>query len=336
MAFPSNGGTVSGGGTYTNGEMCTLQATAAVGYSFLFWANDYSVVSTDASYTFTVTNDRHLVAHFLIQTQAPPGAVNGVFSISTTEQVWFSQGNLQYIGSASTPYWKFADNQWDYLGTTTSQNNTGQNVDRDLFGWGTSGWNCGNTYYYPWDCDNTNGSLYGPPGNYDLTDNYANSDWGVYNPISNGGSIAGKWYTFSSWYYLLYNRPTLSGIRFAKAQVNNVNGVVLLPDNWSSNYYSLNNTNDNNSNFSSNVIDSSTWTNLLQSHGAVFLPAAGNRSGTGIYYNGNGGYYWSVFAHYNNSSKAISLYFNETNINTYSQDNRFLGHSVRLVYPVEN
>ena len=69
----------------------------------------------------------------LPQNNAPTGAINGKFTINEDgDQVYFSQGNLQYIGSASTPYWKFAENQWDCLGTTTGQNSSNQNADRDL------------------------------------------------------------------------------------------------------------------------------------------------------------------------------------------------------------
>lgn len=104
---------------------------------------------------------------------------NGVFSVSDSTQVVFSQGNLQYRASTNT--WRFATNQWDYMGSANSNISQTYSNWIDLFGWGTSGWNCGNTYYHPWDCDNSNGSLYGPPGYYDLTGLYANSDWGRYN-----------------------------------------------------------------------------------------------------------------------------------------------------------
>jgi hypothetical protein len=260
-----------------------------------------------------------------------------VFSINETEQAWFSQGNLQYIGSATTPYWKFADNQWDVLGTNTGQNSSNQNVDRDLFGWGTSGWNCGNTYYCPWNSENGDGNLYGPPGNYDLTGSYANSDWGHYNSISNGGNTSNVWRTLTSseWWYVLENRFTPSGIRYAKAQVDDVNGIILLPDNWSDSYYTLYNTNQDGASFSGNVINTSTWTNSLQSHGAVFLPAAGCRNGTSVYYMDNCGYYWSATSGWGNSSKAGCLYFNETNINGSQVNPRFIGSSVRLVYPIQ-
>lgn len=50
-----------------------------------------------------------------VASDIPIGAINGLFSVSATKKVYFSKGNLQYIGSASTPYWKFAEHQWDYL-----------------------------------------------------------------------------------------------------------------------------------------------------------------------------------------------------------------------------
>ena len=63
-ANPTDGGTVSGGGTYTEGQNCTLTATANTGYAFVNWTESGDEVSTSASYTFTVTADRTLVANF--------------------------------------------------------------------------------------------------------------------------------------------------------------------------------------------------------------------------------------------------------------------------------
>ena len=84
-ASPSNGGTVSGGGTYQQGQSCMVTATSNYGYTFTNWTEDGGVVSSDASYTFTVTEDRNLVAHFelnnyTISVSANPsegGVVNG-------------------------------------------------------------------------------------------------------------------------------------------------------------------------------------------------------------------------------------------------------------------
>ena len=65
----------------------------------------------------------------------PQGVISGLFSVSETQQVYFSQGNLQYIGSAAEPYWQFAEHQWDYLGVN-GQAGGNETIDRDLFGWG--------------------------------------------------------------------------------------------------------------------------------------------------------------------------------------------------------
>jgi len=69
----------------------------------------------------------------------------------------------------------------------------------DLFKWGTSGWNSGAGAYQPWSTV-TNANNYNPGGSMknDLTGDYANADWGVYNAISNGGNQAGMWRTMTS------------------------------------------------------------------------------------------------------------------------------------------
>ena len=68
-ANPANGGTVSGGGTYQQGQSCTVSATPANGYTFLRWTENGTQVSTNANYTFTVTGNRTLVAQFQAQPQ---------------------------------------------------------------------------------------------------------------------------------------------------------------------------------------------------------------------------------------------------------------------------
>ena len=66
-ANPTNGGTVSGGGTYQQGQSCTVRATANTGYTFTNWTENGTVVSTQAQYSFTVTGNRTLVANFTQQ-----------------------------------------------------------------------------------------------------------------------------------------------------------------------------------------------------------------------------------------------------------------------------
>lgn len=130
--------------------------------------SDGSVYSEDAVYTGTrpaissISENEYLTDGIAIivvtHSGVPVGAINGLFSVSSTKQVYFSKGNLQYIGSASTPYWQFAENQWDYIGSFNGS--TFSNVDRDLFGWGTSGYNHGAICYQPWDMDVHSGRYY--------------------------------------------------------------------------------------------------------------------------------------------------------------------------------
>ena len=61
---PTQGGTVTGGGTYDKGESVTVTATPATGYKFVKWIENDSEVSTSASYTFEADGPRSLTAIF--------------------------------------------------------------------------------------------------------------------------------------------------------------------------------------------------------------------------------------------------------------------------------
>lgn len=237
---------------------------------------------------------------------------DGLFSISSSQQVYFSQGNLQY--QASTRTWRFAEHQWDYIGNSNSNISSSYSGWIDLFGWGT-----GNN----------------PTNISTSSSDYSTfNDWGN-NSISNGGGR--RWFTLTrdEWVYVFNTRSTSSGIRYAKATVNGVNGVILLPDNWNSSNYSLSSTNNGGASFSSNRISQSDWTNRLEANGAVFLPAAGYRNWSGVDLVGSVGYYWS--ASYNDSHYYAHLvsFYDEL---LFPDDwlSRSDGRSVRLVCSAEN
>ena len=71
----------------------------------------------------------------------------GVFSVSETLQVMFSPGILQFNaaegthecgdGTSRQGTWRFADNQWDYIGSANLNISSTYNGWTDLFGWGT-------------------------------------------------------------------------------------------------------------------------------------------------------------------------------------------------------
>ncbi len=63
-ANPTEGGSITGTGTYSEGTNVTLNAIANEGYDFLNWTENGTVVSTQATYSFTISANRNLVANF--------------------------------------------------------------------------------------------------------------------------------------------------------------------------------------------------------------------------------------------------------------------------------
>lgn len=249
-----------------------------------------------------------------------PGMLSGEFSVSAKKKVHFSQGNLQY--QASTQTWRFAENQYDMIGSANSNISASYSGWIDWFGWGT-----GNN---PTNTSKSN------------SDYSTFVDWGV-NAISNGGNEANLWYTLSKdeWVYL-FNIRTNAASLFGLGSVNGINGIIILPDSWvtpdgasftpsttqglvdqGGNYY-----NSNGDNFSHNTYTAEQWS-VMESAGAVFLPAAGHRDSMGASDVGSDGYYWSSTPKDQND-----VYFLSFNANSFYPRNslfRINGHSVRLV-----
>lgn len=62
---PEDGGTVTGEDTYTLNEGVTVTATPAALHSFVGWFTEGdSLLSTDASYTFSILGNTTLIAKF--------------------------------------------------------------------------------------------------------------------------------------------------------------------------------------------------------------------------------------------------------------------------------
>lgn len=72
------GGTVSGGGSYKNGETATVRATADTGYTFDGWYDGNKKVSSDAVYTFQVKSNTSLKARFAFAEVQPGGDEPGM------------------------------------------------------------------------------------------------------------------------------------------------------------------------------------------------------------------------------------------------------------------
>ena len=113
LAKPSNGGTVTGGGTYQQGQSCTVTATPATGYVFEKWMENEVQVSTDASYTFTVAGDRSLVAYFTaitytINATANPAVGGEIFGAGTYE--YGSQATLKVVPAEGYTFLNWTEN----------------------------------------------------------------------------------------------------------------------------------------------------------------------------------------------------------------------------------
>ena len=218
------------------------------------------------------------------KTKNNAGVLKGVFSVAENKKVHFSMGNLQF--NPKKYEFRFAEHQWDCVGENNNNISPNYNGWIDLFGYGTSGYmGCEPTKT---DCESNR---------YQQTD-IANTkyDWGVYNPISNGGNKEGLWRTLTAdeWDYLFSKRPNADKLR-AQACVNGINGVVLLPDNFYEHQVRVpfDNMPDG---FSGNSYDLDQWT-LLADAGAVFLPCAGARGvSEGKKWENDGcmGSYWSA------------------------------------------
>jgi sulfatase modifying factor 1 len=69
--LPAEGGTADGGGAYTSRTSATVTAMAAPGYVFVNWTENGAPVSNAASYTFTLSANRTLVANFTVELGGP-------------------------------------------------------------------------------------------------------------------------------------------------------------------------------------------------------------------------------------------------------------------------
>ena len=228
-----------------------------------------------------------------------PGAIPGMFSISSDGKTVFSKGNLQYTKSTST--WSFMEHQYSTV-ETTNQNVGTDYASQDvvsLFGWGTK----------------TN------PTSTSMSDSsYSWAEWGenatLISALGSGwrtltGGSGGEWeYLFNT---RTVNNGTGSGHSYTLGQsVNGVLGVVLYPDDYTGAEYTT----------------GSNWS-TFEAKGCVFLPAAGFRQGTSVEAVGSDGSYWSSTA--NGSDNAYDVLFDSGDVYPADDYGRYCGFSVRLV-----
>lgn len=287
-------------------------------------------------------------------TTLPTGAINGLFSVSETKQVYFSQGNLRaYNATANSTsgwVWSFAENQWDYIGSSGSNQyiNGSMTISQagyvDLFCWvGTSA--SYDNYGIMYDND---GGVWG----HEAT-NFGNStndalkhDWG-HNPITNGGNVADMWRTptHDEWVYLINSRttaagkaPTINGTadaRYAKAKLFGTNrGLIIFPDTYvhpDGVAYPTGINATGNTSWNGNQYSAADWAKM-EAAGCVFLPCTGIR----VYYTQindkeTRGFYASSTPTPGIWNDAKVMHFTETSCNPSSDRFRRDAGPVRLV-----
>ena len=339
-------GTVISGKVTTN---ATGVATFAVGV-YLDCELENCTLTVDGNNIAMPTKTTEAGHIYNITRNAIPGALVGKFSVSSTDKVYFSKGNLQY--TKSTGIWSFMDHQ--YSTVETLNQNVGTDYDSQdvvsLFGWGTSGWNNGNTYYQPYNTayvsssGSSKGYGYGPKNGstytYDLTGTYANADWG-HNAISNGGNTADTWRTLTEdeWTYLFNTRSasTVNGTadaRYAKAYLfGTTHGVIIFPDVYTHPAGVTAPTGINATSSTSwygNKYTATDWAKM-EAAGCVFLPAAGWRDATTIRRVNEYVRYWTS-SKYNSAGYARNVGIVDNSMNPADYNQKNYGYSVRLVH----
>ncbi|HCS87542.1 MAG TPA: hypothetical protein DIW30_03755 [Bacteroidales bacterium] len=243
------------------------------------------------------------------------GTSEGIFSVAKGKTVHFSMGNLQYNASSKT--WRFALQQYDFIGEENRNISDTYNGWIDLFYWGT-GDNPTLVTTNIEDCPS------------------AFTDWGK-NVISNAGNKANQWRTLSNdeWVYLIKKRPNADRlVSTATLNIDNVEkyGLIILPDNWKApNGITIDCSHE--ADYWSNIYDASQWAKM-EAEGAVFLPAAGFREVNDYNDADDMGLYWSSTA-YNTELARYFAFCEELeeidNLINQCVDPFYLGFSVRLV-----
>lgn len=270
------------------------------------------------------------------------GRLDGEFSVASGKRVQFSKGVLQFKSSNGITYpndgclkhqtadgekpgiFQFAATQYLTAGNTHNNSGQGRADDQewqDIFGRGASG--VDNTYPYELSnfyCNDFSGTNY---------------DWGVYNAIENGGKTPGMWrcMTMSEWQYLigqtcdgytLYgdncraNANQKWGWGHITVNYNTVNGLVLLPDDWTLPAgCSWSAQNDNNYN-------ETQWADM-EANGAVFIATTG-------YY--QSGYRQDATESYYYTSDDKFYGFDNYSMTPYSKCSNLFGF-VRLVMDIK-
>ena len=175
---------------YTDNELSCAWQETATGYRWVGEATSVDFAST----IFKVTEIRFYLGEAFPEPTPTPAQdgdkLPGAFTVDGGKVVYFSKGNLQYLGNIDR--WHFAENQWTIIGNAQASDN------RDLFSWGTG-------------------------------DNPDSEDYSTYTEWGNNIEGNWRTLTVEEWTYL-FNTRTDASSKYGTATVAGVVGLILLPD----------------------------------------------------------------------------------------------------------
>lgn len=253
---------------------------------------------------------------FYLLQGVPENCLPGLFTVGEGRRVRFSKGNLQYNPGDSQ--WRIAPLQYHtcfdpYQSYYVGDNHSELSADMwiDLFGFGTwtnNGYPTSTDYYAYL---------------YNASINFTNSN------LDENCAIGKEWdmLSYPEWYYLLHTRNNAKE-KVAYAKIDNIAGIVLLPDNWET---------PQNLDFKAydwNSYTTAEWM-LMESNGAVFLPTTGTRIGETVRASDQESNqyttkYWTKTAQDYNKYEIVLFGGEGTDIG-FDLDSNFAGHPVRLI-----
>ena len=309
-------------GQFEQGEQVAIHAAPNDNFRFFRW--DDNNKELDRTITIGAT-DVTYSAKFILQDVIP-----GLFTVDANKkQVFFSKGNLYCSGvefnddgtvySMAKAQWGFEVNQYD---TTPSSSGAREN----------------HISHFMW-CDNATNAMVlkyekgwnGLDKTFFAAKNFTVNGYSGWSVLTGGDN--------GEWSYLLNSRNTAYGSnhRYAAVKVNDMAGLLIFPDDFSSWPSKDAGTEPQTFNTYSDSWNDRNYTveqfTVLQNNGCVFLPAAGYRRGdngsVSVSDVGRLGSYWSASP--NDGSHAFDLIFSGGFVNPNGNDARSVARSVRLV-----